>query len=253
VKEFDRAIADYNEALRLDPKNRLAYLNRGIAWQAGGDFAKAIADYDQAIERGLKTAQAYNNRGHAWELKKDYDRAIADYTEAIRLGPNSPLSWLNRGNAWKAKGKFDEALADYQSATRLEPKSPWGYALQASLLAAPPGRSTRPAPAQPAAEALHPDLERPVRRLNVGRQREWQCRLEPGRISLAVRRPDEFLLWRQLRVAPDRRLHRPIDPRRDHQHRLQQSRLDLLQRELPLLLGLRRRPPGRSDELRLEL
>jgi tetratricopeptide (TPR) repeat protein len=131
--DFERAIADYNEAIRLDPGDAVARMNRGIARQAQGNFDGAIADYDGAIERGLRTAQAYNNRGHARERKKEYGEAIADYDEAIRLAPDYLLAWLNRGRAWQAKGEPDKALADYGAAVRLDPRSPWGYALQASI------------------------------------------------------------------------------------------------------------------------
>jgi tetratricopeptide (TPR) repeat protein len=131
--DFERAIADYDEALRLDPGDGVAQMNRGIARQSQGNFDGAIADYDGAIERGLRTAQAYNNRGHARERKEQYGEAIADYDEAIRLESNYLLAWLNRGRARQAEGEFDKALADYEAAIRLDPRSPWGYAFQASI------------------------------------------------------------------------------------------------------------------------
>jgi len=142
-RDFDRAIADYNEAIRLDRRNIAAFMNRGIAWQAKGDLDKAITDYTEAIRLGLKTAQAYNNRGYASEMKGDHDKAIADYTAAIGLQPGSVMSWLNRGNAWKGKRDFGQAIADYDSAIRLNPTSPWGYALQSSIFASSPDAKYR--------------------------------------------------------------------------------------------------------------
>jgi tetratricopeptide (TPR) repeat protein len=47
--EHDRAIADFDEAIRLDPKSAFAYNNRGGAYASKGDYARAIADYDQAL------------------------------------------------------------------------------------------------------------------------------------------------------------------------------------------------------------
>jgi tetratricopeptide (TPR) repeat protein len=47
--DYDRAIADYTEAIRLDPGLALAYNNRGFAYSHKGDNDRAIADYDQAI------------------------------------------------------------------------------------------------------------------------------------------------------------------------------------------------------------
>jgi Flp pilus assembly protein TadD len=46
--DFDKAIADFSEAIRLDPKEANAYVGRGNAWAAKGDKDKADADYRQA-------------------------------------------------------------------------------------------------------------------------------------------------------------------------------------------------------------
>src|SRR6516165_1397499 len=62
-----------------------AYYNRGLAYQEKGDNDRAIADYDQAIRLDPKYAFAYNGRGNAYKAKGDNDRAIADYDQAIRL------------------------------------------------------------------------------------------------------------------------------------------------------------------------
>ena len=89
-KEYDKAIADYNEAIRLDPKYAGAFNNRGNAWYDKKEYDKAIADYNEAIRLDPKIAAAFNNRGIAWYDKKEYDKAIADYNEAIRLDPSTP-------------------------------------------------------------------------------------------------------------------------------------------------------------------
>jgi tetratricopeptide (TPR) repeat protein len=82
--DYDRAIADYNEAIRLDPKDVNAYIYRGFAYGAKGDHYRAVTDYSEAIRLGPNTS-AYNNRGNLYRSKGDCDRAIADLTEAIRL------------------------------------------------------------------------------------------------------------------------------------------------------------------------
>ena len=118
--EHDRAIADCDQAIRLDPKFALGYHNRGVAWHDKGDLDRAIADYSRAIELDLKSTLSYNMRGVAWSSKGDDDRAIADFGAAIRLDPKNARAYFNRGNAWSRKKDSNRAIADLSEAIRLD-------------------------------------------------------------------------------------------------------------------------------------
>jgi tetratricopeptide (TPR) repeat protein len=126
-RDYDREIADYNEALRLDPRHAPAYNNRGLAWRNKGDHDRAIADYNEALRLNPKYAIAYNNRGFAWRVKRDYDRAIADFNEALLLNPRYALAYRNRGLAWGSKREHDRAIADFNEALRLNPQDAQAY------------------------------------------------------------------------------------------------------------------------------
>jgi tetratricopeptide (TPR) repeat protein len=112
--DYDRAIADYTEAIRLDAKYADAYGNRGNAYRDKRDLDRALADYNEAL-RIRPGAIDYFNRGNVYYVKADYDRAIADYTEAIRLDPTFARAYYNRGFAKRAKG--DSAGGDSDTAT----------------------------------------------------------------------------------------------------------------------------------------
>ena len=86
-KQHLKAIADYDEVIRLEPKVAPWYANRGFTWESLKALDKAIADFSRAIELDPKFAHMYNDRGQAWFDKGNYDRAIADYDEAIGIDP----------------------------------------------------------------------------------------------------------------------------------------------------------------------
>jgi lipoprotein NlpI len=120
--DFDRAIADDDEGIRLDPTIAAAFNNRGSAYSAKGDVDRAIADYNEAIRLDPKISSAFNSRGFAYFIKGDLERAIADHSEAIRLNPKYAFAFLNRGAAYRAEGDLDRAIADYSEVIRLNPE-----------------------------------------------------------------------------------------------------------------------------------
>ena len=64
------------------------------------DYDRAIKDSDEAIRLEPNSSGAFYNRGLAWGQKTDYDRAIKDFSEAIRIDPNNADAFHNRGLAW---------------------------------------------------------------------------------------------------------------------------------------------------------
>jgi tetratricopeptide (TPR) repeat protein len=81
---------------------------------------RALADYTEAIRLDPKNDEAYFNRGNAYYDKEDYDSALDDYNEAIRLSPR-PEFYRERASAKKAKGDATGGDADIARARQLEP------------------------------------------------------------------------------------------------------------------------------------
>jgi tetratricopeptide (TPR) repeat protein len=106
-------------AIRLDPKNELAYYNRGLAYNKKGEHDRAIADLDEAIRLNPQDAEPYVGRGEAYASKDELDRAIADLDEAIRLNPKFATAYNARGLAYYSKGDYARAIADYDQALTL--------------------------------------------------------------------------------------------------------------------------------------
>ncbi|WP_019502863.1 tetratricopeptide repeat-containing serine protease family protein [Pseudanabaena sp. PCC 6802] len=127
VREKIQAIVDYDQAIRLNPNYADVYNERGINRSALGDKQGAIADYDQAIRLNPNYASAYYNRGIDRFDLGDKQGAIADYDQAIRLNPNYASAYYNRGVARSALGDKKGAIADYDQAIRLNPNDADAY------------------------------------------------------------------------------------------------------------------------------
>jgi tetratricopeptide (TPR) repeat protein len=103
------------------PNLAVAYTNRGIAYAARGHIERAIADFDEAIRLAPDSPFPYYNRANAHYDRKDYRRALGDYDAAIERDPDFALAYYNRGLARERLGRRSEAIADFQKALELDP------------------------------------------------------------------------------------------------------------------------------------
>jgi tetratricopeptide (TPR) repeat protein len=122
--EYEIAIADFDDALKLGPPSGTIFHNRGNAWRGKGDYAKAIVDYDMSIKADPRSAFSFQNRGIAKEALGDLDGALADINQAIRLDPTLPQPLINRTAIWRVRGDYDRAIADGSEAIRLAKEKP---------------------------------------------------------------------------------------------------------------------------------
>lgn len=103
------------------------FYDRGLDYYAKGDYARALADFEMAIKLDPKMFDAYNDRGNIYYEKHDYDRAVADYSVAIKLNPSDARAYYNRGVADMEQGDRQRAFADFNSAIRLDPRQSDAY------------------------------------------------------------------------------------------------------------------------------
>jgi len=145
-KDYNRAITEFTQAIRLNANYAEAFNNRGNAYSAKFDYDLAIADFTQAIRLEPNNAEAYSNRGEAYSGKEDYVRAISDLDQAIKLDPNNAEAYSRRALAYWGKGErsisnpkvlisnpntgktdYDRAIADYTQVIRLLPNNAKAY------------------------------------------------------------------------------------------------------------------------------
>ena len=137
--EYDRAIQDYDESVRINPNYAKAFNNRGVAHQRKGEYERAIENFDEAIRLDPSYAIAFANRANAYQKTGEYDRAAQDYSEVIRLQarynevvrlqPELESEWKRTlETVWNERcwsraiiGQLQSALADCDEALRRQP------------------------------------------------------------------------------------------------------------------------------------
>ncbi|MHB8974423.1 MAG: protein kinase domain-containing protein [Pirellulaceae bacterium] len=135
--DFKKALADLDEAIRLDPTSSDIYAYRTVVYVSAyiqqrdnnGSLDKALADSNEAIRLDPKSAFAYAVRAGVYRVNGDLDKAMADVNEALKLDPNNGWAISTQGELYFALGEWDKAIAAY---TGVVP-SPWGYARRAAV------------------------------------------------------------------------------------------------------------------------
>lgn len=124
---FDQALAECDQALRLDPRLAAAHEFRADAYLGKRDFDKAARACAQALEIDPRQAGAYNDRGVLYTLQGKAARAVAEFTKALELDPKNGRAFGNRASTYFELGDYAHAVADYTEALRLGPRDPSAY------------------------------------------------------------------------------------------------------------------------------
>lgn len=120
---LDKAFADYNQALIIDPKYHLGYSNRGKVWYEKKNFREAIRDYTRSLNLKADNSTTWVNRGAAYASIGKVDSALLDFSKAFEIDPNNDQIYFNRGLAYQQRGQFDNAIADFETYLTFRPNA----------------------------------------------------------------------------------------------------------------------------------
>jgi TonB family protein len=126
-RDFDGAIADFSEAIRLNPLLADGFYNRGLAKASTGDVDGALADITTALSLAPRNPRGFTNLGKLKARKDDLVGAIADFSQALALNANDASTYLERGRAERRNGDLNAAGLDFERARTLDARlSPGG-------------------------------------------------------------------------------------------------------------------------------
>ena len=131
--EYDHVIQLMNFALTLEITRQQAAqatLNRGVAYGLQDDVDRAIKDFDTALRLNPRLAGAYHARGMALMKKNNLEDALKDLQEAINLSPSWQF-YEGVAQLFEAKHEWSEVLKNIERAIELDPKAPVPYASRA--------------------------------------------------------------------------------------------------------------------------
>ena len=123
--ELDRlqeALDALNKAIELDPRNSIAWFNKGCIFGRLGRYEEALDACNKAIEINPQYANAWYNKGNAlYELEK-YQQALEAFSNAIEINPQNALAYRNLAEAYFNLGSIEQAVTNVNNAISLNEK-----------------------------------------------------------------------------------------------------------------------------------
>lgn len=122
-KRYEEAIADYQKALEIQPRTSKAMLNLGNVYFERNENEKAFDLYTQIIQGEPNNANALCNRGAIHFRQKNYEKALEDLNKAIAIDEDYFDAYMNRGVVYSVTNRYDESLQDYSKCLSLQPNN----------------------------------------------------------------------------------------------------------------------------------
>lgn len=122
LNQYDKALTDFDLALRINPDSAQNYVYRGRCYYGLGKFNEAQKDFDMAIKKRPYNPEAYYYRGLIYYVSEKWNEAITDFGYAIGADKKFADGYLYRGMCYENIGNTKGALTDYTMVQKLRPE-----------------------------------------------------------------------------------------------------------------------------------
>lgn len=119
----DDALAAYQHAAELQPKDPEAYLAMGLLLEKQEKFSDAEQEYKQALTLDPASADALTGLANIYMRGRRFPEAEAELRKLVAANTNDVTARIQLGRVLAAQGKNGEAIAELQAATKLDPQN----------------------------------------------------------------------------------------------------------------------------------
>lgn len=121
---LDRAIHEYEEALKINPKTIQSLINLGNVFYAKSWFDRAIDCYMKALDIDINNPDARNNLANAYFQKKMFNEAVREYKKVIETNPSYLDAYNNLASVYYVRGMYSEAKQEFMLLLSIAADSP---------------------------------------------------------------------------------------------------------------------------------
>jgi len=122
-----KKIEAYEKAVSIDPDFENSWINLGTACLENGKREKSIQAYQQAVRIAPDNAGSWTQLGIIYGQNGEKNKQIEAFQKAVHINPDYSNAWLNLGSAYQNTGQFSKAIEAFQQAVRINPENSDGW------------------------------------------------------------------------------------------------------------------------------
>jgi tetratricopeptide (TPR) repeat protein len=119
LDRLDGCLDDLNAAIAINPHNPLLFSERAVVFYHKGLAKDALNDLDMAARIEPENPYRYASRAFIKDKTGDFTGALEDYNKAISLDPTDAISYNNRGLVEEKLGYTNRSKLSFEKADRL--------------------------------------------------------------------------------------------------------------------------------------
>jgi tetratricopeptide (TPR) repeat protein len=123
MSEYDMAIDDYTNSIKLRPDYKNAHYNLALCYENKKDYLQAVECYKKCLEIDPKGEKYYYRIGLCYEDYKSYDKGIEAFKSCIKLNKNYEYSYYHLGLCYEFKKDYDMSILYYLRGLKINPNN----------------------------------------------------------------------------------------------------------------------------------